>query len=91
MFSFYVARTFGLYSKKMAMFCLGKDKMKTTQKFNMVYDIQFPACKGHYIGKSDQGFVTRLDEHESRQDQPMFQHLVNCQQFLEELRILAYF
>ena len=33
-------------------------------------------------------FVTRLDEHGSRHDQPMFQHLVNCQQFLEELSIL---
>ena len=37
---------------------------------------------------TDQCFVTRLDEHGSQYDQPMFQHLVNCQQFLEELSIL---
>ena len=74
--------------KKTTMFCLAKEKIKTTQKANMSYDIQCPACKEHYIGKTDRCFVTRLDEHGSRHDQPMFQHLVNCQQFLEELSIL---
>ena len=74
--------------KKMTMFCLAKEKIKTTQKANISYDIQCPACKEHYIGKTDRCFVTRLDEHGSRHDQPMFQHLVNCQQFLEELSIL---
>ena len=72
----------------MAMICLAKDKIKTTQKANIFYDIQCRACKEHYLGKSDQFFVTRLDEHGSRHDQPMFQYLVNCQQFLEELSIL---
>ena len=72
----------------MAMFCSAKDKIKTTQKANIIYDIQCPACKEHYIGKTDRCFVTRLDEHGSRHDQPMFQHLINCQQFLEELSIL---
>ena len=75
-------------TKKMAMFCSAKDKIKTPQKANIIYDIQCPACKEHYIGKTDRCFVTRLDEHGSRHDQPMFQHLVNCQQFLEELSIL---
>ena len=75
-------------TKKMAMFCSAKDKIKTHQKANIIYDIQCPACKEHYIGKTDRCFVTRLDEHGSRHDQPMFQHLVNCQQFLEELSIL---
>ena len=32
-------------------------------------------------------FVTRLDEQGIRHDIPMFQHLVNCQPFLEELSI----
>ena len=75
-------------SKKMAMLCLAKEKIETTQKANITYDIQYPACKEHYIGKSDQYFVTRLDEHGSRHDQPIFQHLVNWQQFLEELSLL---
>ena len=69
------------------MFCSAKDKLKTIQKANIVYDIQCPACKQRYIGKTDQCFANRLDEHGSRHDQPMFQHLVNCPQFLEELSI----
>ena len=75
-------------TKKIPMFCSPKDKVKTTQKANILYDIQCPACKEHYIGKTDQCFVTRLHEHGSRHDQSMFQHLVNCQHFLEELSIL---
>ena len=40
-------------AKKMEMFCLAKYKIKTTQKTNIIYDIQCPACKEHYIGKTD--------------------------------------
>ena len=40
-------------AKKMEMFCLAKYKIKTTQKANIIYDIQCPACKEHYIGKTD--------------------------------------
>ena len=72
----------------MAMFCSAKDQFKTTQKANLTYDVQCPACKEHYIGKTDQCFVTRLDKHGIRHDQPMFQHLINFQQFLKELSIL---
>ena len=70
------------------MFCPAKDKVKNTKKANIVYDIQRPASKEHCIGKTDRCFVTRFDEHGNRRDQPMFQHLVNCQLFLEELSIL---
>ena len=63
-----------------------KSKVKTTQKANIIYDIQCPACK--YLGKTDWCFITLLDEHRSRHDQPMFQHLVNCQKFLERWSIL---
>ena len=72
----------------MAMFCSAKDKVKTTQKANIVYDIQCPACKEHYTSKTDRCFVICLDEHGSRHDQPMFQYFVNVEQFLEELSIV---
>ena len=75
-------------TKKMATFYSEKHKIKTNHKANIIYDIQCPACKEHYIDKTDRCFVTRLDEHGSRHDQPMFQHLGTCQQFLEELSIL---
>ena len=67
------------------MFCSAKDKVKITQKANLFYDIRCPALKKHYIGKNNRCFVTRLDEHGNRHDKQIFQHLVNCQQFLEEL------
>ena len=44
----------------------------------IIYDIQCPASKEHYIDKTDWCFVTRLDEHGSRHNQPMFQHLISC-------------
>ena len=54
------------YTKKIPMFYLEKDnKVKTTQKANDVYDILCPACKEHYIGKTDRCFVTHLHKHES--------------------------
>ena len=46
-------------------FCLAKDKSKIPQKANIIYDIQCPACKEHYIGKTDRCFVLLLDEHGS--------------------------
>ena len=36
-----------------AMLCSAKDKVKTTQKANIIYDIQRHACKEYYIGKTD--------------------------------------
>ena len=75
-------------TKKMEMFCSARYKTKTTQKANISYDIQFTAYKEHYIRKTDRCFVTHLDERGSRHDQPILQHLVNSQQFLEELNIL---
>ena len=51
-------------TKRMAMFCSAK-KVKTTQKANIIYDIQCPACKEHCIGEIDRCFVTQLNEHRS--------------------------
>ena len=45
----------------MAMFCWAKDKVKTTQKANIIYGIQCPACKELYISKTG-CFVTHLDD-----------------------------
>ena len=74
-------------TKKTAMFCLAKDKIKIIKKEN-IDDIQCPTCKQLHIGKTDRCFATCLDEYGSRHDQPIFQNLVNCQQFLEELSSL---
>ena len=55
-------------TKKMTIFFLAKEKIKTTQKANIIDDIQCPACIERYIGKTDRCFVTRHDEHGSRHD-----------------------
>ena len=47
-------------AKKMAMFCSAKDKIKSTQKTNIIYDVQCPACKEHYIGKTDRCLLPAL-------------------------------
>ena len=74
--------------RKWQCFAQQKTKLKPIKKANIVYVIQCPVCKKHYIGKTDRCFVTRIDERGSRHDQPTFQHLVNCQQFIEEFCIL---
>ena len=56
----------------MAMFCSAKGKINITQKANIIYDIQCPTCKEHYIGKTNRCLVTRLDEHGIRHGEPMF-------------------
>lgn len=58
--------------KKFPLFCLVKDKWKTTQKAHTNYDILCSSCKKHYIGKIDLCFATHLDEHWSQYDEPMF-------------------
>ena len=75
---------------KLSMFCSTKDKIKTLQKSSIIYKIECPACKEHYVGKTDRCFVTRLDEHGCRSDQPMYQHLNNCSKFLEEVTLLNF-
>ena len=50
------------YKKKWQCFVV-IDKVKTTQKANIIYDILL--AKNIYIGKTDQCFVTHLDEHGS--------------------------
>ena len=62
-------------TKKCAMFCSTKDKIPTHQKFNVVYTIKCPGCGEDYVGKTDRCVITRLNEHRTRSDQPMFQHL----------------
>ena len=43
--------------------------------------------KHEYIGKTDRCVITRISKHATRTDQPMFQHLVHCEKFLETLSL----
>ena len=63
------------------MFCPTKDKIPTQQKSNVVYKIKCPGCGESYIGKTDRCIFIRMKEHGTRADQPMHQHLSNCESF----------
>ena len=53
----------------------GKGQSETTQKASIIYGIQCPTCREHYIGKTERFFVTIL-VHGIRYDQAMFQYLI---------------
>ena len=74
-------------TKKSAMFCPTKDKIPTDQKANIIYSIKCPGCHSLYVGKTDRCFITRMKEHGSRPDQPMYQHLYNCAKFHEYVQL----
>ena len=60
------------------MFCNTKDNISVKQKSNVTYRITCPGCFQKYIGITDQNLITRLDEHGTKVDQPVYQHLSNC-------------
>ena len=76
-------------TNKLAMFCNTKDSISIDQKANVIYKITCPGCFKQYIGKTDRNFITRLNEHGSKVEQPMYQHLSNCSAFNDILNLLA--
>ena len=72
----------------MTMFCPTKDKIPELQKSNVVYCIDCPGCNQSYVGKTDRCLFTCLKEHGSRTEQPMYQHLINCDLFHESVAML---
>ena len=66
---------------KISDFCSIKDKLPNEQKNQIIYNITCPACGEKYVGKTECCFKTRMDEHGTRAEQPMFQHLLNCSAF----------
>ena len=51
------------------------------QSNNVVYHIKCPGCGEVYFGKTSGCLGKRLDEHRTRQDQPMHIHLSKCEEF----------
>ena len=66
---------------KISMFCSNKDKLKFEQKANLIYEFTCPGCQKKYIGKIDRCLSIRLNEHASRDDTPIHQHLTSCMDF----------
>ena len=58
------------------MFCSAKEFIPTDQKSNVIYCLTCPGCNKKYIGKTDPNLITGLNEQGSRDDKPMYQHLL---------------
>ena len=63
------------------MFCSAKDSIPIRQKANLIYKVTCPGSNEDYVGKTDRNLITRLNEHTSHEDQPMYQHLSKCEHF----------
>ena len=60
-------------TKKLSMFCTTKDSISAEQKSNVIYEITCPSCFQKYVGKTNRNLITRLDEHGTKVDQPVYQ------------------
>ena len=76
-------------TSKMAKFCSTKDRIPKEQSNNVVYHIKCPGCNEVYVGKTNCCLGKRLDEHGTRQDQPMHIHLSNCEKFQYMVNLLT--
>ena len=55
---------------------------------SMVHHIEYPGCGKVYVGKTNCCLGKRLDEHGTREDQPMHIHLNNCEEFKYMVNLL---
>ena len=67
------------------MFCNTKDSISAEQKSNVIYSISCPGC----FQKYDRNLITRLDEHGTKVDQPIYQHLSNCSAFNDHIMLFT--
>ena len=75
-------------TSKIAKFCSTKDRIPMDQSHNVIYHIECPGCGEVYVGKTSCCLGKRLDEHGTRQDQPMHIHLSNCSEFQYMVNLL---
>ena len=48
---------------------------------HVIYKIKFPGCNGCYIGKTERCLITRITEYGTKETEPMFKHLSECELF----------
>ena len=77
-------------TNKSSMFCNTKDSISAEQKSNVIYGITCRGCFQKYVGKTDRNLITRLDEHGTKVDQPMYQHLSNCSAFNDHIMVFTF-
>ena len=70
------------------MFCSAKDSIPIHQKANVIYKVTCPGWDEDYVGKTDSNLFRRLNEHASREDQPMYHQLSKCEHFAHIIDLL---
>ena len=70
------------------MFCSAKDSIPIRQKANLIYKVTCPGSNEDYVGKTDRNLITRLNEHASHEDQPIYQDLSKCEHFAHTIDLL---
>ena len=76
-------------TKKISFYCNVKDKVPHEQRNNIIYRITCPGCGGKYIGKTERCLISRMNEHGTRDTEPMFKHLSECEMFKETCNLYA--
>ena len=61
--------------------CFFPQRTRYHQKAKTVYCITCPGCQNNNVRKTDRNIITRLNEHVTRNDQPMFQQLKFAKNF----------
>ena len=62
-------------TKNISFYCNVKDKVPNEQRNNIIYRIRCPGCDGKYIAKTERCSIFRMNEHRTRDTDPMFKHL----------------
>ena len=62
-------------TKKISFYCNVKDKVPYEQRNNIIYRIRCPGCGVKYIAKTERCPIFRMNEHRTRDTEPMFKHL----------------
>ena len=58
-----------------------KDKAPHDQRNHIIYKINCPGCNVCYIGKTEKCLITRITEHGTKETEPTFKHLLECEMF----------
>ena len=75
--------------KYLSFLCSTKDRIPTEQRSNIIYEITCPGCGERYVGKTDRCLNTRMIEHGTRIDQPMYRHLTSCTDFIDYTKLFG--
>ena len=66
----------------MYFYCNINDKVPYDQRNHVIYKIKCPGCNGCYIGKTE-CLITRNNEHGTKETEPMFKQLRECESFIK--------